>query len=181
MPQGADLLAVDSQYTTVKEFDVGSRIACHLRDDPHRRRALNLIPVRLPDNRTLSGRGALVPFKRDVVPAGFGVILNPVVNGWTADKIESVLLQANQNYIADQVSVVVAHNELLALIDVESFEAVDPEVGKQLERTGSFNIHVGHVITLVVKNAGALPGLLLVPPVRVLGGYDRVNVWSRLR
>ena len=86
-----------------------------------------------------------------------------------------------RNHVADHVTIVVTNDKLFAVIDHETGEAVHAEIGEQLHRARPFNIHVGHVIGLVVKDTSPLPGLLLVPPVREFGWNHGVDVRSRLR
>ena len=179
--QGAHFAAADGQDAAIEEPDRRSGFPNDLLDEFHRIGTLNLVSIRLTDNRTLSRNGALVQFEPDVVAAGLRVVPNPIVNRRTADDVEQVLGQMNENHIADHVSVVVAHDELLGFVHVEIFKTIDAEVGEKLQRARSLNIHVRHVIGLVEENTRVLPGVLLVAPVGVFRWDNRIDIRARLR
>jgi hypothetical protein len=86
-----------------------------------------------------------------------------------------------QDHVADDVTVVIAGDELLSLARTEVVEAVHAEHREHLERVGALHVHVGHVVRLIEEDAGVPPGALLVSPVRELGGDDRVDVRPGLR
>ena len=86
-----------------------------------------------------------------------------------------------EDHVADHVAVGRARDEVLRLVDGEALEAVDGELGEQLERVRALHREVGHVVRLVEEHAGLLPGRLLVPPVRELGRDPRVDVRAGLR
>ena len=108
------------------------------------------------------------------------MVLDPVVRGRPTDEIEGILGEKEQDRIADHVTVVVAGDELLGLVDGEVPDRVDAEVRQQLERIGTLDVHIGHVVRLVEQHGGFLPGALLVSPVREFGRYDGKDIGSDL-
>src|SRR5579872_4599956 len=83
--------------------------------------------------------------------------------------------------IADDVPIMIAGYKLLGQIDSKILDSINPQVGKQLQRIGPSHIQIGHVVRLVEKRAGFLPGPLLIPPVAELGTYHRKGIRSDLR
>ena len=105
--QRAHLAARDRDLAHVEELDLGQRAAVRLLEDLERGRALDLEPVELaPAGRV--DRGSLVPRQRDVVAAGLGVVLHPVVGGRAPDETDRVLVEEEEDPVADDVAVVVA-------------------------------------------------------------------------
>src|SRR5438874_9210785 len=92
--------------------------------------------------------------------------LNPIVNGGPADKEQFILVEIKEDGVADDVPIVITSDKLFGFVDREIRKAVDAGSGQQFERVGALNPHVGHVVRLVEKNAGLLPGALFIPPVR---------------
>jgi hypothetical protein len=162
----------------VEELDVVERTAIELLDDLLGGRSLDLEPVLLAHNRLAHRRrgGALVPFDLDVVVTGLGVEVKPVRHRRPADELIDVLLQVEEDAIADHVAVVVAGHELLCLAGGEVLERVDAGIRQQLQRIRTFDEDVRHVPGLVVEHAGLTPRPLLVAPVGELRGLDRVDV-----
>src|ERR1700733_6137568 len=134
----------------------------------------------LPNHRFRAvARGRSIVFLcRDIVPAGFGVKLNPI-RGWSAsDKSELILLEAKQNAVANHIAVVAAWNELLGPAGGEVGKTVEGEMRQQLERVGPLHVLLHHMVRLIEKNAGLPPGSLLVAPVRELWRDHRIDVGS---
>jgi hypothetical protein len=75
----------------------------------------------------------------------------------------------------------VTGNKLLGLIDFEILKAIYGKVGEQFEGIGALDIKIGHVVRLVEKSAGFLPGALFVSPVRELGTHHRKGIRPYLR
>src|SRR5215203_2257120 len=75
-----------------------------------------------------------------------------------------------ENRITDHVSIMIACDKLLGLVDFEVLEVVYAEIGEQPECVRTFDIEIRHVERLFEENAGLPPGTLLVSPVRELGG-----------
>ena len=69
-----------------------------------------------------------------LVAAGLGVELDPVRRRRAADEHELVLLEVEQDAVADDVAAVAARHELLGAVDREIVEAVDREVREELQR-----------------------------------------------
>ena len=140
---------------------------------------MNLVSENL--SPALIDGGSLVPFRRRLVAASLQVVLHPVVSGRTPDEIEFILVQIKENRIANHVSIMIAGDKLLGLIDLEILEAIDTQIGEQFERIGTLDIEIGHVVGLVEKSAGFPPGTLFVSPVGELGTHHRKGIWSYLR
>ena len=111
-----------------------------------------------------------------VVAAGLGVEGDPVQRGSAADEVEPVLLEVEEDHVADHVALRRARHEVLRPVDAEALEAVDREVGEQPQGVRPFHRQIVHVVRLVEEDARLLPGLLLVAPVRVLGRHPRKHV-----
>jgi len=69
---------------------------------------------------------------------------------------------------------------MLRLVDPETVEAVEPDMGQQVEGTGAFKRQVDHVVREVEEDGSGLPGLLLVPPVGELGWHAGIYVRPQL-
>jgi hypothetical protein len=138
-----------------------------------------LIAIELP--AALIDRGSFIALDLDVVLAGLGVEVHPIAGGWTSDQAQRVLVEIEQNRVADHVSVRRAGHELFALVDLEILEAVHTEIGQQLHRVRAFDVQVRHVMRLVEQGAGFAPRPLFVSPVREFMTHDRKGVGSDLR
>jgi hypothetical protein len=66
------------------------------------------------------------------------------------------------------------------LIDFEVLKAIDAEIREQFEGVRALHIKIGHVVRLVEKSAGFLPGTLLISPVRKLGPHYWKGIGSYL-
>ena len=166
----ADRLAGDRHVGEVEELQLGRRLAEHLLDHLHRVRALHLEAVVLAAP-VGSQRRALVELDRHVVAARLGVVRHPVERRCAPDEVVGVLGQGEQDHIADDVALGRAGDEVLGLAGREAVEAVDAEPGEQGQRVGAFHGELRHVERLVEEDAGLLPRLLLVSPVRELGRH----------
>src|SRR6202034_4494526 len=98
-----------------------------------------------------------------------------------SDKHQLFGLQVKQDSVANHIAVVTAGRELFGSVHRELGEAIEPQIGSQLHRIGSFHVRVGHVVALVEKNATISPGTLFIPPVRVFGGNDGIDIGAYLR
>ncbi len=179
--QGVHAMSGDADLRHVEEFQLRRLLAEHLLHDLHRVRSLDLEAVRAANHRARPRDRALVTLAGNIVTAGLRVELHPVVHRRTADQVEAVAAQVRQHDVADHVAVVVTGDELLRLVGLEALEAVDAQVGEELQSVRTFHIHVGHVIGLVEEHTGFLPGALFIPPVGVLGRNDRINIGAGLR
>ena len=165
----------------LKNLSSGGRAAEHPLDHAHRVRPLNLEAVRLAAP-VRAQRRALVERDLDVIAARLGVVGDPVERGRTADEVEAVLGEVEEDHVADHVAVGRARHEVLGLVDAEVLEAVDGRgCESRFSASGPFDREIGHVVRLVEEDAGRLPGLLLVAPVRELGRDARVDVRPSLR
>ncbi len=178
--QRAHLVSAERQLAHVEELDLRQRAAVGLLQDIQRGRALDLEPVELAAAARIDGR-ALVARELDVVVAGLGMELHPVVRRGPADQAHAVLFEMEEDPVADDVAVVVAHDELLGLVHREVLEAVDAEVGEQPDRVRALDLQVEHVMGLVEERTRLLPRDLLVPPVRELAGHGGIDVRPDLR
>src|SRR6185295_13921610 len=165
--QRTHFLLADLDRAHEEELDLGHRAAVELLDDLPRVRALNLEPIRdTVDRLTLRIAGrAIVLLDLDLVLAGLGVELDPVRGGRAADEHELVLLEVEENAVADHVAAVAARHELLGAVDGEIVEAVDREIREELESVLAFDVEVHHVVRLIEQHAGVGPGPLLIAPV----------------
>jgi hypothetical protein len=98
-----------------------------------------------------------------------------------SDEHEVVLLEVEQDSVADDVAAVAAGNELLRAIDREVREAVDGEVGRELDGIRPLDVDVDHVVRLIEQHRRLAPRCLLVAPVRELRGHYRVDVGADAR
>ena len=177
--QRAHLVAADRDPPHVEELDLGQRAAVRFLEHLHRGRALHLEAVELAP--FLVDGGALVAMERHVVVAGLGVVLHPVVRRRAADEADHVLLEVEEDRIADHVAVVVDRRELLRLVDAEVLEGVDAGRLEEPDHVRALDGQVGHVMRLVEQRRRVAPRVLLVAPVRELAGNGRVDVRPDLR
>ncbi len=180
MTQGGGGFAGDGHGRHVEELQVRRRCAGDRLDHLHGVGALDLEAVGLAARRIGPAHGALVQLDLDVVAAGLGVEADPVQHWNTADQIELVLAQIEQDDVADNIAVIAARHELLGFVDGEILQAVDAQIGQQLQGARAFHQQVGHMVGLVEQNAGLLPGDLLVTPVGVFGRNARIGVGAGL-
>jgi hypothetical protein len=124
--QGAHPVSGDRDLAHVEELDLGQWAAGHLLQDLHGVRPLHLEAVQLPLAGRVDGR-ALVALEGHVVAAGLAVVLHPVVRGGAPDDAHSVLLEVEEDRVADHVAVRVADDELLRLVHREILERVHGE------------------------------------------------------
>ena len=75
--------------------------------------------------------------------------MDPIGGRRASDEIEAVFTQIEEDRIADDKSVGRASDELLGLVDFEVLKAIDRQGGEQLERIGTFDIKVRHVVGLI--------------------------------
>src|SRR4029077_1373722 len=93
--------------------------------------------------------GALVALRRGVVVSRLAVVLDPVVRGRAPYETEEIVVEVEENGIADDIAVVVAGDELLGLVDGKIVKAVDGKIRQQPERVGSLDVEIRHVVRLV--------------------------------
>ena len=96
-------------------------------------------------------------------------------------RLNAVLLEREQDHVADHVAVGSAGHEVLRPAGAEAVEAVDGEPGEQLQRVRAVDGQVVHVERLVEEDAGRLPRPLLVAPVGELRRHAREDVGAGLR
>ena len=171
----AHLLACDRDLAEVEELDLGQRPAVRLRQHLERGRPLHLEAVDLPPPGRVRGR-PLVAVEGDVEVARLGVVLHPVVGRGATDEVDAVLVEEEEDRVADHVAVVVHGDELLRLADLEVLERVDAERGEELDDVRPLDVEVGHVVRLVEQRRRLTPGDLLVHPIRELARDARVDV-----
>ena len=146
----------------LKNLSSGGSVPDRLLHDLHRVGALHLEAIRLAA-AVGAKRRSLVELHLDVVVAGLGVVGDPVQRRSTADEVEPIVAEREQDHVTDHVTGRCARHEVLGLPDLEAVEAVDREVREQLSGVGALHREVGHVERLVEEDAGLLPGLVARP------------------
>jgi hypothetical protein len=173
--QGADLHAGDRLGPHVEELELLGSVPEGLLDDGHRVGPLHLEAV-VPADSVGPQRGALVERDGDVLVAGLRVIGDPVEGRRAADEVVALLVEREEDHVADHVAGRRTRDELLGLAGGEVGEGVDAQPGEERQRAGALHHQLGHVVALVVEHARLLPGDLLVAPVRELGRHPRIDV-----
>jgi hypothetical protein len=97
-----------------------------------------------------------------------------------ADQVVELLVQVEEDGVADQVAVGVDGDVLLGPVDPEVREGVDAQVAEQAQCVRALDEQVRHVVGLVEQRARVCPRPLLRPPVRELR-RDRERVGRRRR
>ena len=177
--QRAHLVARDRDHAHVEELDVRQRSAVDLLQHLERSGPLHLVAVELPV-AGIDG-GALVALRGRVVVSRLAVVLDPVVCRRAPDETEQLVVEVEENGIADDMAVVVAGDELLGLVDGKIVKAVDGKVREQSERVGSLDVEIRHVVRLVEETRCLAPGALLVAPVREFARHARIDIRADLR
>src|SRR6202161_138434 len=124
-------MARDLERTDIEKANIRRRFARHLLHDLESIRTLDLVPESLA--LPLVYCGPLVSLRRGLIPAGFHIELNPIRSGRAADQIEAVLIEIEENRIADHVTVMVTGDELLGLAGLEILEAVDAKIVEEFQ------------------------------------------------
>ena len=127
VPQGAYLSTLDVDRVHGEEFDVGNRAAVELLQHFGGIRPLDLVAIVAPRNRLaarMRGR-AIVADHVHLEAAGLAVKLDPVHRRRAADEQQFVLVEIEQDAVADDVAVVTDRHHLLRLVHGEVIEAVD--------------------------------------------------------
>ncbi len=106
---------------------------------------------------------------------------NPVGRWRTSDENEFIFLQMEKNPVTYDIAVVTAWHILFSLVERKICKTVDGCMREQLNRIGTFDINIHHMVRLVEKNASLPPRTLLVAPVGKLGRDDRVDIGAYLR
>jgi hypothetical protein len=127
------------------------------------------------------GGRAVVADEVDLEAAGLAMKLQPVHGRCAADEQQLVLVEMEQDAVADDVAFVAGRHHLLRPVDREVREAVDRGVRAELEGVRAPDRQFGHVVRLVEQHGAVSPGALLVAPVREFARHDRVDVCADLR
>src|SRR5262245_49771624 len=136
MTQCVYVMPSDVEHIHLKKPDVGRRLFRNLLHYFYAIRTLNLESENLAP--ALVASRPLVSFRCCAISAILQIELHPVRSRRPSDKIEFIVVEIEENGIADNVAVLVARNKLLRLIDFEILEAVYAKVGKQFKRFGTF-------------------------------------------
>ncbi len=163
----------------LKNLIVRQRSAIDLLQHLERVGSLHLVAVELAVAR-IDG-GALVALRRRVVVSRLAVVLDPVVCRRAPDETEQIVVEVEENGIADDIAVVVAGDELLGLVDGKIVKAIDGKIRQQPERVGSLDVEIRHVVRLVEETGCLAPGPLLVAPVREFARHARIDIRADLR
>ena len=163
----------------LKNLMSGGAAAEHLLHDFQGVGALHLKAVGQADS--LAFGGTLVARGFSFVSAGFDVILHPIGRGRASHQVEIIFTKVEQDGVADDVAVGSAADELLGLVDFEILEAVDAEVGEDLQSVGAFHVQIRHVVRLIEERAAVAPGLLFISPVGEFMLHHWKGIGSDLR
>src|SRR5262249_31408512 len=125
MAQCADFTSRDVDFPHVEELDIRYWLAIQFVQNLRGIGALNLIAAKPPNYGHIWGNGPFIPRQRNVISAGLRMVLHPVVDRGSAHEKEFILIQVEENGVADHVSVVVASDKLLRFIDSEILKSVD--------------------------------------------------------
>jgi hypothetical protein len=106
--------------------------------------------------------------------------LNPIVNGGPAHEEQFILVQIKEDRVTDDISIVITSDELLGFVDSEILETINAGGRDQFERLRALDPHVCHMVGLVEKNAGLLPGTLFISPIRELGRNHGIDIRTQL-
>ncbi len=71
---------------------------------------------------------AVIDFHGNVIATGLGVKLDPVAGVGAVDDIDFFIFQAEQDGIADNVPVVIAHDDLFCLVSAKVIERINADV-----------------------------------------------------
>ncbi len=137
----------------LKELQVRRGRAERRVHDFQRVRALDLEAIGFARDGIHTRGRTLVALAFDIVAAGRGVILHPVVHGGAPDEIEQILVQVEQDHVADDEAVPAHRHELFGFVDFETLEAVDSQLLQEFAGIRPGNIHVRHVIGLLNRIA----------------------------
>jgi hypothetical protein len=102
--------------------------------------------------------GVVVAQDAHIVAAANGVVVQPVDRRRDADGLILVLLEVEEDVVANDVAVVVHGYELLGHVDRKIRDAVNGKLADQLERIGAHDVEVGHgAIGRTEPRCGARP------------------------
>src|SRR5260221_3885017 len=178
MLQRANGMPSDPCSAHVEEFDLRQRAAVEFFQQFYRVGPLNLISEGLPDLRV--GNRSLITIYFDVVSPRLRIELHPIGYGGSTHQTHLVVLQAEQDHVANDVAVVVTRDELLRLIASEAVKRVDTEVRDEAHHVRSLKVQVRHMKRLIHQRHGFTPCPLLIAPIRKLSRYW-IHVQSDLR
>jgi hypothetical protein len=177
--QRAHWLARDREARHMEEAQLRRLFAGRFADDVHGAGTLHLVSI---ENRiALPVERVVVAPDAHVVAARAGMEVQPVDRRRNADGLVFVLLEVEEDVVADDVAVVVDGDELLRHVDRKFRDAVDGELADHFQRVGTFDVEIRHVVRLIEQDRGAAPSLLLVAPIRELLHHARDDGGRRLR
>jgi hypothetical protein len=179
--QGADLLAADVHGRHAEELQLLEVAAVQLLDDRPGVGALDLEPPHVARHGLAVRPGGRAGVVADLDVVALGALeLQPVRHRRAADEDVLLLVEVEQDAVADDAALGGDRDELIGYVDREVRHAVDAQVGDQLERVRPGDPRVVHVVRLVEEHRGLPPRLLLAPPVRELRGHHGVDVGAEL-
>ncbi len=149
--QRANLFAADIDGVHGEELHVRDRAAVQLVQHLLGVRTLHLEAVVTAVDRLALriARRAVVTDHVDLEAAGLAVELDPVHRRGAADEQQLVLVEIEQDAVADDVAVMADRHHLLRLVHLEVVEAVDRGVRDQLQRVGPLDGQFRHVVRLI--------------------------------
>ena len=179
VPKCSHGLPSDAEAGAVEELHRRRLFPEHFADDVHRTGALHLVAV---DDRVADSTvGRVVAPDLDVVAARLRVVLEPVDARRDADRLELVLLVPEEDVVPDQLAIRVDRDVLLGRVHRKVLDAVYGRVADELERIGTLDVEVSHVVGLIEKDRTATPRQLLVSPVGELRRDGRTHDRGTLR
>src|SRR5690606_7823611 len=181
--QRADGLVADLHRAHVEELELVERLAVELLDHVPGARALDLEAPGDALHRLAhrAARRTVVMDDLDVVAAGLTVVAQPVGGRSAADVNELFFLEPEDDAVADDVAVRRGRHVLLRLVDGPALRRVDHRVAEQLQRIGTLDVKVDHVVRLIEQHGAVLPSPLLGAPVGEFRRDHGVNVRADLR
>src|SRR5215213_722365 len=102
------------------------------------------------------------------------------MSGGPPHESEPILVEIEENRITDHISIMIACDILLGLVNFEVLEVIYAVIGEQPECVRTFDIEICHMKRLFEEDAGLPPGTLLIPPVGELGS-SREGIGTYLR
>jgi len=167
----------------MEELDVRNRPAVDRGKDLVGLGALDLEPIMGAIDRLAIGPrvGAGIVVQANLPSADRGLELDPVGSRGAADENEFVLKLAEDDHVTNHMASRSDRHKVLGAVKVEVRKAVDANVRKERRCIGAFDDQLVHVVSLVEQHGAIAPGTLLIAPVCVFRGNNRIDIHPDLR